>query len=364
MDPQLNAKRGPLGSRSDRHGGSEPGKRRRQMWLGIAVLAILVIVCGVLYGIYSNLDDPAQDGQQAQDGGGGQAPADDTNAGDGPASGGAGEDGGSDEGGSSVSDPADEPGGESGEASEPEATGGTETDEDAGAAGGESSGESSGAAVDSASGSGSTGSNGASGGGTSGNGGAADERSFPTTYTVRKGDTLSSISARFYGSKQYVALLAEHNGIVLLNDMKVGTKLKIPAPSSGADASERPLQDYTKVELPATYLVQAGDTFYRLSQQFYGSRDYAALIARHNGLAATDDLKAGSNLEIPPLAAAEQEDGTAGGWTHTVQRGDTLYSIARQYYGSGKHAATIAEANGLADGDQLQAGAQLEIPEL
>ena len=195
----------------------------------------------------------------------------------------------------------------------------------------------------------------------------AKEAKLPTTYVVRAGDTLSTISMKFYHSKLHVSLLAEQNDIVFINDMNVGDTIKIPALSEAASAPEKQQDiDYSKVTLPVTYLVRTGDTLYNIASQFYHSKDYVDLIAEHNKLDKTENLKAGISLIIPaipvtnPAGVDNSTDHTAA--KHTVQQGETLSSIARKYYGSSKYAMTIAEYNHLADGDSVKAGDVLKIP--
>ena len=204
------------------------------------------------------------------------------------------------------------------------------------------------------------------------NGGKASEPSrqevkLPATYVVRAGDTLSTISMKFYHSKLHVSLLAEQNDIVFINDMNVGDTIKIPVLSEAASAPEKQQDiDYSKVTLPVTYLVRTGDTLYNIASQFYHSKDYVDLIAEHNKLDKTENLKAGISLIIPaipvtnPAGVDNSTDHTAA--KHTVQQGETLSSIARKYYGSSKYAMTIAEFNHLADDDDVKAGDVLKIP--
>ncbi|MBM7567571.1 LysM peptidoglycan-binding domain-containing protein [Paenibacillus sacheonensis] len=128
-----------------------------------------------------------------------------------------------------------------------------------------------------------------------------------TTYVVRKGDTLSTISLKFYGSKQYVSFLAERNGIAFVNDMKPGDKIRIPALTAGAGSSsisKDEQADYAKVKLPAVYLVRPGDTLYRISVLFYKSGEYVSLIAKKNKLDENAGLKAGVSLTIPAKPAS------------------------------------------------------------
>ena len=48
--------------------------------------------------------------------------------------------------------------------------------------------------------------------------------------------------------------------------------------------------------------------------------------------------------------------------SYTVQRKDTLWSIAMRFYGDGKRWQEIAQANGISDPSRLPVGATLVIP--
>ena len=50
--------------------------------------------------------------------------------------------------------------------------------------------------------------------------------------------------------------------------------------------------------------------------------------------------------------------------THTVQKGDTLWGIAKYYYGDGKKYTKIAEANNIPNPDFIRDGEKLIIPVL
>jgi nucleoid-associated protein YgaU len=65
---------------------------------------------------------------------------------------------------------------------------------------------------------------------------------------------------------------------------------------------------------------------------------------------------AGAGKALPPDAK--------GGRTHVVQKGDTLYKLARQYYGSEKRWKEIWEANKtrVPNKDKLEVGTKLIIP--
>ncbi|MDY7010425.1 MAG: LysM domain-containing protein [Planctomycetota bacterium] len=48
--------------------------------------------------------------------------------------------------------------------------------------------------------------------------------------------------------------------------------------------------------------------------------------------------------------------------THTIRKGDTLWSLAKDFYGSGRRWKEIAAANGIADESKLPVGKVLRIP--
>ncbi len=71
--------------------------------------------------------------------------------------------------------------------------------------------------------------------------------------------------------------------------------------------------------------------------------------------------------ETPDSSAEITEEATSAakpGGTYTVQAGDTLWSIAEKSYKDGFQWKQIAEANNIANNDQLVAGQSLKIPEI
>jgi LysM repeat protein len=101
------------------------------------------------------------------------------------------------------------------------------------------------------------------------------------------------------------------------------------------------------------HIVQSGETLYSIARS-YGVNMWA--IARANGIADPNHIRAGQRLVIPT--------GQAGGIGHTatvhmVQSGETLYSIANRY---GVSVWAIARANGITNPNLIYAGQRLAIP--
>lgn len=85
-----------------------------------------------------------------------------------------------------------------------------------------------------------------------------------------------------------------------------------------------------------------------------GARRLSASADSSGPASATDD----SESLAPTLAS------TAGGRVHTVQKGDTLYKLARMYYNDQAKWREIWNANrsSVPNANQLRVGTQLRIP--
>jgi lysozyme len=161
-------------------------------------------------------------------------------------------------------------------------------------------------------------------------------------YTVRRGDTLSSI-ARRYGTT--VQAIVQANGIVNPNLIFSGQRLWIP---SGTGPGPGPGPG----PAPAVYIVRPGDTLYAIARR-YGTT-YQALAAL-NGLHYPYTIYVGQRL----LISGSGTPPPAPGRIHIVQRGETLWAIALRY---GTTPWAIAAANGLWNVNLIYVGQRLVIP--
>jgi len=157
-----------------------------------------------------------------------------------------------------------------------------------------------------------------------------------TYYTVRWGDTLYSI-ARSHGTT--VQAIAEASGISNTSLIRVGQVLCIPT----GPAPPPPSGLY--------YTVQRGDTLYSIARR-YGTTVQA--IAQANQIYNPSLIHAGQVLYIPSWGPPPPE-----GVYYTVQRGDSLYRIARRY---GTSVWAIVVANNISNPSFIYVGQVLLIP--
>ncbi|UCG33007.1 MAG: LysM peptidoglycan-binding domain-containing protein [Phycisphaerales bacterium] len=123
------------------------------------------------------------------------------------------------------------------------------------------------------------------------------------------------------------------------------------------------------------HTVQAGDSFAKVAEQYYGSQKYTTFLIQANPQVQNPRrLSIGQKLRIPP-APSETSDAaqaTAGPEqdrpferTYVVQEGDSFYEIARRLLDNGTRWPEVYEMNkdevGL-DPSNLRVGQVLKIP--
>jgi nucleoid-associated protein YgaU len=121
------------------------------------------------------------------------------------------------------------------------------------------------------------------------------------------------------------------------------------------------------------YTVEAGDSLSSIALTVYGSANRWVEIAQANPLVDPNRLRVGQEIKLPDLrgGAVAAAPGEAGedlprrGATYTVKAGDTLSSIAKQYYNSASKWELLYQANRRAIGDDpgnVRVGMELLIP--
>ena len=175
--------------------------------------------------------------------------------------------------------------------------------------------------------------------------------STPTTYkdyVVKKGDSLYSIANK---NNITVDELKKINNLTS-NMLSIGQVLKLPT------------QD--KEEEMAMYTVQKGDSLYSIAKKFGITVDEIKSLNNltSNNLAIGEQLMIKSSTGDEPINPEEECIGTGYAEPqyimYTVQRGDSLYTIARRYNTS---VDNIKALNNLTN-NNLTIGEQLKIKEV
>ena len=167
------------------------------------------------------------------------------------------------------------------------------------------------------------------------------------TVTVRSGETLSDIAARYDVS---VASLMRLNGIKDPDHVEIGSRLKVPGHAASATAG------------PGRHRGSEGETLGEIAVRYQiSSRDLIAL----NGLRNADHVELGETLKLPanavlPVAKPKNEPikVVPGASQHTVGQGQTLSQIARAY---NLPMTSLVSFNQLDNPDQVTVGMRLYL---
>ncbi len=123
-------------------------------------------------------------------------------------------------------------------------------------------------------------------------------------YVVKKGDSLYSIAKKFNVSIDSLKLANNLQN----NLIRIGQNLVIPGFTDNTDSN-------------INYVIQKGDTLYSIANKYNTTVDDIKALNNLN----SNILSIGNNIKIP----SNKIDNTPSN-TYTVQKGDTLYSIARK----------------------------------
>lgn len=130
-------------------------------------------------------------------------------------------------------------------------------------------------------------------------------------YTIQPGDTLASLSRRFFGSSSRADAIARMNPTMSPPNMKPGRVIKIPKDPNNIqgkpapqEAEPTPPQASEGATASAEHKVSRGDTLSGIAKRYYGSshpRYVERLLDANKGvISAPEDLRPGQVLKIPP----------------------------------------------------------------
>ena len=159
-------------------------------------------------------------------------------------------------------------------------------------------------------------------------------------YIVQKGDTLWNISKKLDTSVDEIKRLNNLNSNLLF----VGQELKVP--------------NYLTVEdSNVNYIVKKGDNLYNIAKQYNTT---VPELKSYNNL-TTDNLSIGQVIKIPEatsILTPSEDEVINEGSVYVVQKGDTLYSIAKKFNTTVDNLKNINSIIG----DVLSIGMNLLIP--
>lgn len=115
---------------------------------------------------------------------------------------------------------------------------------------------------------------------------AAPPSAPPETYIVQAGDTLFSIALRYNTT---VAALKQMNGLGTSDLIQTGQKLAVPS-------SNNSLSPTASVPASSSYIVQAGDTLYRIAMRYGTTMD---ALEQLNDIANPNLISVGQAIAIP-----------------------------------------------------------------
>lgn len=123
-------------------------------------------------------------------------------------------------------------------------------------------------------------------------------------YTIRAGDTFSSIAQQAYGDESRWVDIAQANPLVDPNRLQVGAQIRLPAanqPRRQPDAVET-RDGATTADGSIEYRIKAGDSLSSIAQQFYNDPGRWNVIyeANRGVIRNPDNITAGTLIRIPP----------------------------------------------------------------
>jgi membrane-bound lytic murein transglycosylase D len=169
-------------------------------------------------------------------------------------------------------------------------------------------------------------------------------------YVVQRNDTLWDIARGFSVT---VDGLCAANGLSRGDVIRPGQRLNIP---TGASASYTPTRQAPVMDSGTIHVVRTGDTLYDIALHYNVSVNSLKQI---NGLRSSR-IYPGKELRIPssPSRSSAPSHVASEPGTYQVQKGDTLYDIARRF---GVSVSELRRVNGLRT-SRIYPGDVLQIP--
>ena len=129
---------------------------------------------------------------------------------------------------------------------------------------------------------------------------AEEQAALGQKHTVAAGESLWTISEKYYKSGYNWVDLQKANNLSDADAIEVGQELTIPNVTPISPQGEITSTSTEEIAKPQTYTVMHGDTLWSISMKFYSGDGYQwSKIAQANSLANPDLIHAGNVLTLP-----------------------------------------------------------------
>ena len=180
-------------------------------------------------------------------------------------------------------------------------------------------------------------------------------------HTVKPQETLFALSREYNTT---VEKIKEVNPALQNGVLSIGSKVRIPANLVSAESLTRTTEDKTQQFIESSdylyHTIQQGQTFYSISRQ-YQVREQELRDANQG--VTQENLKVGYALRVPRPIFDEKKIGQINDSdlfiTHRVRRKETLYGISRMYHVDEETIKSLNPTVGFRD---LKNGTNLKIP--
>ncbi|MDE0546740.1 LysM peptidoglycan-binding domain-containing protein [Microbacterium sp. C7(2022)] len=195
-----------------------------------------------------------------------------------------------------------------------------------------------------------------------------------TSYTIKRGDTISAIAARH---KVSTSAVLSANGLKSSSIIYPGQKITIPgaksttSSSSSTSASKTTTKPSTSSSSSSggTYTIKRGDTISAIASRHKVS---TSAVLSANGLKASTTIYPGQKITIPGAKASSSSSAststskpstskpsTSTSGSYTIKAGDTISAIASRH---GVSTSALLSANGLKSSSIIYPGQKITIP--
>lgn len=173
----------------------------------------------------------------------------------------------------------------------------------------------------------------------------------PDEYVVKSGDTLTEIAQRF---ELDLTEFARNNNLRASSSLQVGQRLQLDGAAASRDRSENSTQNSRESEQRSSarsnaktesYTVKSGESWGAIAQRYDLT---AKALAQLNNSSTRDSLQRGQSIQVPKTVTE-----------YRIKRGDTLIGLANKY---GIEQAELAQMNNLKPNSLLQVGDIIKVP--